>query len=94
MHKKNLEKAFCFWDKCLWIVSMELSLLIREYLSSAVNVLTKSFKTFHLTKSDLSNSITLTTINQYDQGALIKIEPVFSPASHVVCRAGLSNGSF
>ena len=85
---------FYFWDKCLWIVCIELSLLIREYLSSAVNVLTKSLKTFHVTKGDFSNSITFTMINQHDKGGLIKFEPVFPPVSHVVCRAGLSNGSF
>ena len=73
---------------------MELSLLITEYLSSAVNVLTKSLKKFYVIKSDLSNSITLTIINQYDKGALIKIEKLFSPVSHVLCPAGLSNGSF
>ena len=52
---------------------MELSLLIRKYLSSAVNVLTKSVKTFHVAKSDFSNSITFKIINQYDKGAVIKI---------------------
>ena len=92
--EKNSEKIFCFWDKCLWIVSIELFILIREYLSSAVNVLTKSLKTFHLFKSDFSDSITFTMINQSDKGALIKIETVFSPVSHVICRAGLLNGSF
>ena len=79
---------------CIWIGCIELSLPIREYLSSAVNVLTKSVKTFHVTKSDFSDSITFTIINQYDKGPLIKIEPVFPPVSHVVSRPGLSNGSF
>ena len=94
MRKKILKKMFCFWGKCLWIVCIELSLLIREYSSSAVNVLTKSLKTFHVTKSDFSNSITFTMINQYDKGALIKIEPVFPSVSGVASRAGLSNGTF
>ena len=71
-----------------------LSLLIREYLSSTVNVLTKTLKTFHVTKSDIFNSITFAMINQDDRGPLIKIEPVFLPVSHVVCRSCLSNGSF
>ena len=31
---------------------IELSLLTREYLSSTVNVLTKSIKTLHVTKTD------------------------------------------
>ena len=49
---KNSEKVFCFSDKCIWIVCIELSLLRREYLSSAVNVLTKSLETLHITTSD------------------------------------------
>ena len=40
------ESVFCFWDKCIWIVCIELSLLRREYLSSAVNVLTKKSEDF------------------------------------------------
>ena len=79
---------------CIWIVCIELSSPIREYLSSAVNVLTKSVKTFHVTKSDFLDSITFTIINQYDKGPVIKIEPVFPPVSHVVSREALSNGSF
>ena len=87
--EKNSEKIFCFWDKCLWIVCIELCLLIREYLSSAVNFLRKSLKTFHVTKSDFCNSITFTMINPYDKGALIKIESVFWPIYHVACRGDL-----
>ena len=73
---------------------MKLSLLIREYLSSAVNVLRKRLKKFDVSKSDFCNSITFTVITEDDKGALIKIEPVFPPVSHVVFWAGLSNGSF
>ena len=92
--QKKLRKKFYFWDKCIWIVCIQLSPLIREYLSSAANMLTKILKTFHVTKSDFSNSITFTIINQYDKGALIKIKPMFPHISYVVSRAGLSNGSF
>ena len=49
---KNSEKGFCFSDKCIWIVCIELSLLRREYLSWVVNVLTESLETFHITTSD------------------------------------------
>ena len=49
---KNWEKAFCFWDNCVQIGCVKLSLLRREYLSSAVNVLTNSYKALHLTKTD------------------------------------------
>ena len=85
---------FCFWDKSIWIVSIHLSLLIREYLSLAVNVLRKDLKNFHVSKSDFCNSITFTVITQDDKGALIKIESVFQPVYHVACREVLSNGSF
>ena len=92
--EKNWEKKFCFWDKCLWLVCIELSLLTREYLSSAVIVLTNSLKTFHVTKTDLSNSINFLVINQYGKDAGIKIESVFRPVYHAACRAFLSHGSF
>ena len=73
---------------------MQLSLLIREYLSSAVNVLKKRLKNFHVSKSDFCNSIILTVITQDDKGALINIESVLRPAYHVACQGVLSNESF
>ena len=78
----------------MWIASIELSLLRREYLSSAANVWIKSPKTFHVTKNDFSNSITFIVINQFGKGAGIKIESVFWPVYHAACPAVLSNGSF
>ena len=47
---KNWEKAFCFLDNCVRICCVKLSLLRKEYLSSAVNVLTKSYKALRTTK--------------------------------------------
>ena len=49
---KNSEKAFRFFDNCVRIYCAKLSLLRREYLSSAVNVLTTSYKALRLTKTD------------------------------------------
>ena len=49
---QKFRKSFWFSDKCIWIVCIELSLLRTEYLSSAVNVLTKSLKTLHFNRSD------------------------------------------
>ena len=69
----------CFWDKYIWIVCIHLSLLIREYLSSAVNVLRKGVKNFHVCKSDFCNSITFRVIIQDDKDTLIKIESVSRP---------------
>ena len=41
-----------FWDNGVRISCVNLSLLRREYLSSAVNVLTNTYKALHLTKTD------------------------------------------
>ena len=71
-----------------------MSLLIREYLSSAVNLLRKGLKNFHDSKSDFWHSIAFTVITQDDKGALIKIESVFHPVYHVACREVPSNESF
>ena len=51
--KEKKRKSFFFFE----IIGSEygcfkLSLLRREYLSSAVNVLTSSYKALHLTKTD------------------------------------------
>ena len=49
--RKTSEKAFCFWDNCFWIGCVKYSLLRREYRSSAVNVLTNTYKALLLTKT-------------------------------------------
>ena len=49
---KNCEKAFCFGDNYVRNGCVKLSVLRREYLSSAVNVLTNSYKSLRLTKTD------------------------------------------
>ena len=91
--KKLQKKMFGFWDKSIWIVCIHLSLLLREYLSLAVNVVRKGLKNFHVSKSDFCNSITFTVITQDEKDALIKIESVFRPLYHIACRDVLSNGS-
>ena len=93
--KKKIEKnCFVFLDKCIWIVSIHLSLLIRQYLWLAVHGLRKGVKNFHVSKIDFCNAITYTVINHDDKGTLIKIESVFRPVYHVAYRDVLSNGSF
>ena len=52
MQRKVQIKLFVFGDNCIWIVCFKLFLLRREYLSSAVNVLTNSLKILHSTKID------------------------------------------
>ena len=85
---------FCFWDKGIWIVCIHLSLLLREYLSLAVNVFRKGLKNFHVFKSYFCNSITFTVITRAGKSALIKIESVYWTVYHVACREVLSNRSF
>ena len=41
-----------------------------------------------------SNSITYTVINEYGQGAGLKIESVIRPVDDVVCREVFSNSIF
>ena len=50
--KKIEEKVFLFWDNDIWIGCVSLSLFRREYMSSAVNVLTNSLKILHITKRE------------------------------------------
>ena len=50
--RKSWEIFFCLWDNSVWIGCVKLSLLRREYLLSAVNALTNSLETLHITKRD------------------------------------------
>ena len=52
MQEKIQKKLLCFLDNGVRIGCVKLSLLRREYLSSAVNVLTNTYKALHLTKTD------------------------------------------
>ena len=51
--QEKIQKNYCiFIDNCVRTGCVKLSLLRREYLSSAVNVLTNSYKAFRRTKRD------------------------------------------
>ena len=50
--QKRIRKSFLFGDNCVRIGCVKLSLLRREYLSSAVKVIKNSYKALHLTKTD------------------------------------------
>ena len=45
---QKLGKCFCFWDNCIWLGLIKLSLLRIGYSSSVANVLTRSHKIFHV----------------------------------------------
>ena len=49
---KNWEKVFCFWDNCIWIGIVKLSLLRTGCFSSEANVLRSSPKIWHVNKRD------------------------------------------
>ena len=51
--EKNCKKCFCFWNNFIWIGCVKVSLLIREYFSFAVNLLTNNLKILHITKIDV-----------------------------------------
>ena len=53
--KENSENIFRFWDNCIWKCCCELSLIRREYLSSAVNGLKKCPKIFDIIQRDSFN---------------------------------------
>ena len=50
---KNREKVFCFWDNCIWIDLLKLSLLRIGYFSSVANVFTSRPKIWHVKKRDI-----------------------------------------
>ena len=94
LHFKSTEKDgkndFRFWDNCIWICAIKLSLWSGEYLSLALNVLTNSHKILLITK----NSISLWVINKYDEGAAVMIGNVFQHLYYFACRRVLWNGTF
>ena len=46
----NWENVFSFWDNCIWIKCLNLSLLRREYLSSAFNMFTNIPRSLDISK--------------------------------------------
>ena len=50
--RKNPEKVFYFWDNGVWTCCAKLCTLQREYLLSAVNVLTNSLKISYQTNAE------------------------------------------
>ena len=50
---KKWEKVFWFWDNCIWIGIVKLSLVRTGYFSLAANVLTTSPKIRYVNKRDV-----------------------------------------
>ena len=49
---RNWEKLVCFWDNCIWIGTIKLSLVRAGYFSSVANVLKSSPKIWHVKNRD------------------------------------------
>ena len=49
---RKLRKTFCFWDNCISIGIVKLSLLRTGYFSSVANVLASSPKIWHVNKKN------------------------------------------
>ena len=52
IQKKFSDPIISFRDNCIWIGYVKLYLLRREYMSLAVNMLTRGLKTSYITKRD------------------------------------------
>ena len=81
--EKKQEKVFRFWDNCIWIDIVKFSLLRRAYLSSALNVLTRSPKTWYVDKRDFFR---LNCLQIYQESVISEIQnlwasPFFSKCS-------------
>ena len=50
--RENWAELFSFWDNCIWIGVVKLSLLKPGYFSSATNVLTSTLKIWNVNKQD------------------------------------------
>ena len=86
--EKYLESIFRFWDNCIWVGFVKLSLLRSECLQQAVNVLTNS------PEITFSNSIAFKVINKYGKGTVVQISMLFRPVSHVPCQSVVWSESF
>ena len=91
---RNWEKVFCFWENCIWIGIVKLSLLRTWYISSAANVLTRSSEIWHVKKRDFLKLIDLAVINKYDKDVVMQISIVVRHVYRVASERVLSNGTF
>ena len=93
-YRKKVRKRSLFFSICNWSGCVKLSLLRKECLSSTVNVLTNSPKTFVSLRKIFLNSIYLTVINKYDKGTVIWVWTVFRIIYHYTCWRVLWNWTF
>ena len=84
--RNKFRKCFFFWDNCIWIGCLKLSLLRRENLSSAVNMLTNILRLSISLKAIFCKWIDFTVSNKYGKGGVVQISTVFGPPYHVTLR--------
>ena len=91
--KNKREKVCCFLDNWIWIGCVKLTQWRREYLPSAVKVLTNSSKILHSLRETFSNPIAFTFINKYRKHAVVQISTVFGTVYYVACSRVFWNGT-
>ena len=91
---KIRENWFYFWNNCISISSLKLSLTRTEYLSSGFHVLTDSSKIVHFTNRQFFQLNFFPVINKYDKGVVVQILAVFGTVYPIVRRRVFSNRTF
>ena len=77
MQQKS-QKNFRFLDNCSWIGCGKFFLLRREYLSSAVSVLTNTPNISDTVRRIISNSIFAKVMKKYDGSAVVQVFRLFN----------------
>ena len=80
---ENSGKFFCWWDNCIWIGTVKLSLLRKGYFSSAANVLTTRLKIWDVNNGDIFQLNWLGCDQRKDKGAVMEIWTVLRHVYHV-----------
>ena len=95
--KKNWEKVFYFLyflDNCIWNGSGKFSQSWTRYISSAVNVVTKTPKILPSTRGDIFQISVHDNDEKHEKSTLIEISQAFGTLSHVDCQSVFWNGTF
>ena len=85
--QRKIEKTSFVFDILVseLVRCVNFSLLRRECLSSAINVLRNSLKILNRTRKTFSNSITFEVINKYSKGAVAQNATVDGHVYHIAC---------
>ena len=92
--RKKWEEDFCYFDNCIWIGCVKLSLLRREYLSSVVNVWKHSPKIFHITKRHFFELNFFQRTNYMIKVLSCRIQQCLAPLTMLLLKASSKTGLF